>query len=427
MLRQAFSLLWNNRRRNGWILVELIVITVVSWMVTDPLFVLEYNRSLPDGYDADGLYRLQLMQNREDTVSRPADDYRRIMNGLRAHPSVEGATCVLRGAYPSSPGMNANWIVQDTVKINTAYIPFFRDEDFFCVWHFRSAADGTWQTLENLEVPDDGMILSEDAALALPGGRDIVGQYVREAYGDSLSYRVVALMKPFKMRNGLQPSAVRLIPFVGDMPDWAFNGMRIFVRAKAEVSEARFMEEFMRWADEHLMEGALVFRDFLPFHAIQAASDLEEGVTHEVRSKYLLVFFFLFNLLLAVSGTFWMNTRTRCEEMGVRLSYGATPMRIQMMLLCEGLILTTVAVVIGCLLYLQWALLEGLYTFGDLFSYERRMVLASDGYLPGDFWGHFLVVSLLVYGVMALVTCLGVWLPARNISRVPPVEALREE
>lgn len=85
------------------------------------------------------------------------------------------------------------------------------------------------------------------------------------------------------------------------------------------------------------------------------------------------------------------------------------------------------AVVIGCLLYLQWALLEGLYTFGDLFSYECRMVLASDGYLPGDFWGHFLAVSLLVYGVMAVVTCLGVWLPARNISRVPPVEALREE
>ena len=427
MLRQAFSFLWNNRHRNWWIMVELIVIAVVSWMVIDPLFVLEYNRFLPDGYDADGLYRLQLMRNREDTVSTPADDYRRIMNGLRAHPSVDGATCVLRGAYPSSPGMNANRIMQDTVKITAAYIPFFRNEDFFRVWHFRSAIDGTWQTLENLEVPDDGMILSEDAALALPGGKDIVGQYVREAYGDSLSYRVVALMKPLKMRNGLQPSSVRLIPFVGDMPDWAFNGMRIFVRAKAGVSESRFMEELMQWADDNLTEGSLVFQDFMPFYAIQDASDLEKGVTNEVRTKYILAFFFLFNLLLAVSGTFWMNTRTRCEEMGVRLSYGATPARIQGMLLCEGLILTTVAVGVGCFLYLQWALCEGLYTFGELFAYERRMVVTSDSYLPGHFLGHFLTVSLLVYAVMAVVTCLGVWLPARSISRMPPVEALREE
>ena len=126
MFGQIIRYLWNCRRHNLWIMIELIVITIVSWMVIDPLFVLNYNRGIPDGYDVDGLYRLQLMRNPEDTVSNPADDYRLIMQKLRNIPSVDAATCVLRGAYPSSPGMNANNIVKDTVAITTTYIPFFR-------------------------------------------------------------------------------------------------------------------------------------------------------------------------------------------------------------------------------------------------------------------------------------------------------------
>ena len=119
MFGQIIRYLWNCRRHNLWIMIELIVITIVSWMVIDPLFVLNYNRGIPDGYDVDGLYRLQLMRNPEDTVSNPADDYRLIMQKLRNIPSVDAATCVLRGAYPSSPGMNANNIVKDTVAITT--------------------------------------------------------------------------------------------------------------------------------------------------------------------------------------------------------------------------------------------------------------------------------------------------------------------
>ncbi|MDE6347750.1 MAG: FtsX-like permease family protein [Bacteroides sp.] len=122
-----------------------------------------------------------------------------------------------------------------------------------------------------------------------------------------------------------------------------------------------------------------------------------------------------------------MNTCARHEEIGIRLSYGASPMKIQWMLLGEGMVLTTMAVLLGCFIYFQWAYMEGLYTFGDLFSYDRTLVVASASYLPGRFGLHFAVVSLPVYGLMALVTCLGVYVPARNISTISPVEALKNE
>lgn len=54
MWHHIFRNLWNSRKRNVWILLELIVIAIVCWMVIDPLFVIFYNKSIPDGYEADG-------------------------------------------------------------------------------------------------------------------------------------------------------------------------------------------------------------------------------------------------------------------------------------------------------------------------------------------------------------------------------------
>lgn len=423
MLQQIIRLLWNSRRHNLWIMLELIVISIVTWAVIDPLFVLKYNQSIPNGYEPDDLYRLELTRNKTDTISVPAEDYVRIMRGLRNHRDIESATCVLSGAYPSSPGNNMNEVFKDSVRVRTTYIPFFTNSSFFQTWRFRSAKDGTWESLENLEMPKGSVIMSEDAVELLSGGKDLTGQSVYSVY-DSTEIRVQGVMEPIKMRNSMQPYLVRLVSYGSEdqMPRWAFDsGMRIFFRTKADVPEGRFIEEFMQWVDDNLSSGSLVFSKLTPFHEVQRESDLQEGVTSKIRMRYALAYFFIINLLLAVSGTFWLHTRTRHEEIGIRLSYGASPGRICRMLIMEGFVLTTIAVVIGCFLYFQWAYYEGFYTLDD-------GVPGNGGlYLTNHFLAHFCIVSLLVYAVMLVVTWLGVYIPARSISRISPVEALRDE
>lgn len=423
MLPQIIKLLWNNRRHNLWIMLELVVIAIVTWAVIDPLFVLKYNQSIPNGYEPDNLYRMELTRNKADTISLPAEDYERIMRGLRSHRDIESATCVLSGAYPSSPGNNMNEVFKDSVRTRTTYIPFFTNSDFFQTWRFRSAKDGTWESLENLEMPKGSIILSEDAVALLSGGKDLTGQSVYSVY-DSTEIHVMGVMQPIKMRNSMQPYLVRLVSMgtESQMPKWAFDsGMRIFLRTKAGVAEGRFIEEFMHWVDDNLSSGSLVFSKLTSFHEVQLESDLREGVTTEIRMKYTLAYFFLINLLLAVSGTFWLHTRTRYGEIGIRLSYGATPGRICRMLILEGSVLTTIAVLVGCFLYFQWAYYEGFYMLDD--------GVPSNGslYLTNHFLAHFGIVSLLVYAVMLVVTWLGVYIPARHISRISPVEALRDE
>ena len=40
---------------------------------------------------------------------------------------------------------------------------------------------------------------------------------------------------------------------------------------------------------------------------------------------------------------------------------------------------------------------------------------------------HFLAVSAFVYVLLLVVVLVGVYIPARRISRIPPTEALRDE
>ena len=51
MLKLILKNLWARRVRNAWLLAELILVTVLTWYITDPLFVLSYNQTLPLGYD----------------------------------------------------------------------------------------------------------------------------------------------------------------------------------------------------------------------------------------------------------------------------------------------------------------------------------------------------------------------------------------
>lgn len=423
MLEQIIKILWSNRRRNLWIMLELVVIAIVSWAIIDPLFVLKYNQSIPDGYEVEGLYRLELTRNKTDMASAPIEDYTRIMMGLRNHKDIESATCVLSGAYPGSPGNSMNDVFRDTLRAKMTYIPFFVNSGFFKTWRFCSAKDGTWETLEKLEIPKGCVILTEDAATLLGGGRDLTGQSIYASY-DSAEIRVAGVMKSIKMRNSMQPYLVRLISYgeESQMPEWGLSyGVRIFFRTRAGVSEGRFIEEFMAWADDNLSSGSLVFSKLTPYHEVLKESDLQEGVTNEINMKYMMAYFFMINLLLAVSGTFWLNTRSRREEIGIRLSYGATRASISRMLIIEAFVLTTIAVMAGCTIYFQWAYHEGFYVLDDGISGNSSL------YLTNHFLWHFCIVTLIVYVMMLLVTWLGVYVPARSISRMSPVEALRDE
>jgi len=47
MFKLIWKNLWARRRKNGWLLAELILVSIISWVVLDPVIVVTHDRNIP--------------------------------------------------------------------------------------------------------------------------------------------------------------------------------------------------------------------------------------------------------------------------------------------------------------------------------------------------------------------------------------------
>ena len=424
MLRLTFKNLWARRRYNGWLLAELIVVCVVTWVIVDPIVVLTHDRSLPEGFNSDNLYLIKLAElpvgsslyrAEENDSTHKRANYERIFQRVSAYEGVVSATPVLNNLMPYSRSNMTSVMVLDSVMAFSMIVPFVETSHFFQTFEMKGMEETTIDRLDITTFASDEFVLSGNAGWKTPlTGRMVMG-------GDSTFTRVAGVLKPIRMVSSKQPIVVTFKPRKGITPESLPRDVQILFRVKAGTSEEAFLHQFRPWMAKELKSGNFYALSVRSYTAIRAEQEFGQGVTNKYRLNLALGIFFLVNLCLGVAGTFWMQTRSRSEEVGIMLSFGANPGHILRLLMSEGWILTTLATLIGCFGYFNYAVQEGLYfnIMGDGQSSQK--------YLINDFSFHFLLVSLLVWVILLLVVTIGVYIPTRRISRINPVDALRDE
>jgi ABC-type antimicrobial peptide transport system permease subunit len=97
----------------------------------------------------------------------------------------------------------------------------------------------------------------------------------------------------------------------------------------------------------------------------------------------------------------------RTREIGIRLALGAEPARVRRLILREGLTLALTGIAAGLLLGAALGRLLG------------SVIVELDGFDPLVFGGATLTLFV--------ATLIASWLPARQATRVNPLDALRTE
>lgn len=428
MLKLILKNLWARRRRNGWLLAELVLVSIISWVILDPVIVVTYDRSIPLGYDADRLCLITLssLKPQAPGYDEQAEDSSVVMNSYLNlvrlagdYPGVESATPVIGFCYPNSMGNGTTSLYAegDSVQVSVMCMSFLPHTRFFETYGFRPGEGMTPQQLSDYDYMEDDIILTENTAEKFFRTKNAAGRRCMQY--DSTYLPVIGMVGTFKASSDWRPNAVCFQPLISiDMEDMAYDA-RILLRLKEGVSMKRFLHDFQPWMVKELRGGNLFARDVRSYEKL--IEDREaSGTTALYRRNLAMAGFFLINLCLGVIGTFWLQTRTRREEVGVMLSFGSTPGRIVRMLMGEGAVLTTIATLAGCLLYLQYAIREGL----EMGNNGGQVI---DEYWIMNFAQHFLIVSGIVFLIILAVVLVGIYLPARKISRIPPTEALRDE
>ena len=423
--------LWSRRRRNGWLLAELILVAILSWYIFDPVMVVTYERHLPLGYDADRLCMVSvgmLPQEAPGYEPQAADSaslmqtYLNLVDRARQHPDVEQATPVLSFVYPGAMGTGTSSFIAegDSVAHTALFIEFLPHTHFFETYGFQSGK-GSMSAAQLSDLDNgDYYIMTEDLLEGMFRTHIYRNQRCWKVNGTDTCYTAVkGTVKSCKYLSDKRPVPIVFMPLQNPDIRSSLDNMRIVVRLKEGVRMERFLHDFRPWMLRQLRIGNLYARELQSYDEINAAREFSDS-TVLYRRSLSIALFFLVNLCLGVIGTFWMQTRTRREEVGVMLSYGATPQRSRLLLLGEGTALTTLATFIGCFIYLQYAFSEGLNTGSSL------MEAVTPGWVD-NFGLHFFFVSLMVYVILLLVVWIGIYIPAHRISSISPTEALRDE
>ncbi len=433
MLKLIMKNLWSRRRRNGWLLAELILVTVVSWAILDPVLVTTYDRSLPLGYDADRLCVVSLAVLPPDAagyVPEPNDSATRVNNyfnlvrHVENHPSVEMASPLLGNMYLNSTGVNlSEYFTEDKpVKQSVLIMDFMPGTRFFETYGMKPGEGCTAERLSSYSYGKNDVVLPENTARMLfaPGtnamGHALYGQLWTR---DTIRHQVVATVADVKAFSDSYPMPLLFRPVLSFTGASVPDATQVLVRLKDGVSMERFLHEFRPWMAKELRHGNLYANNVTSYRDIISLRESYTSTPIYHRNLSMAIFF-LVNLCLGVAGTFWLQTRTRREEVGVLLSFGGTPSYISRLLMGEGLVLTLTATVTGCLIYLPYALLEGLNK-GNAFFPDIA------AYWVTDFAQHYLVVSLVIFLLLLVVVWAGIYIPARSISRIHPTDALRDE
>jgi putative ABC transport system permease protein len=149
----------------------------------------------------------------------------------------------------------------------------------------------------------------------------------------------------------------------------------------------------------------------VPIVRLQTMDAILARATAPARSSVVLVGLFAgVALTLAVIGVFGVLSYTvnqQTRELGIRIALGASPRRVKLLVLGEGLVPVAAGVLLGV---------------GGALALTRFMESLLFGVTPTD-PATFSAVALLLASVAALAS----YLPARRATRVDPVTVLRQD
>lgn len=418
MTSHLFKLIYNQRRSNGWIVVELFLIFILIWGLVDFFSVLYLTARAPVGADITDTYLVKLSMCPKSSPSfiayeegseEPARNFERIVDRIRNHPDIE-CLCLGQHYYPYYGGSSSTTLRNDT--LHTGANIYHVTKDYFRVFRLCGLNGETPQELGE-RLGEKVIITRLGARRLFPGDASPAGKRVYWDREDSVGSVVMAILPDMKQHEYTRPFPV-IISLIPEN-SWGrlgeselFSRVNICFRLRANADRQAFESSFKDWM---LMDaGNYSFSSIVPFNKVRQNLLNAYHIPETVQYRVLLTVFFLLNLFLGVIGTFWFRIEYRREELGLRMALGASRRKIQQWLLWESVCLFAIAFVPALLVCLN------IYRM-DLLATENMDLTA----------GRFLLDTALTLLLLLPIILLATWYPAHRSARIEPAEALHYE
>lgn len=418
MIKHIWKIIWNERKHNIGLWIELMVVAVALWYIADNMYVTLNNYYKPLGFDTEHTYIMHLgllNSNSSEFVENTPQETRveqlkTVLERIKNNPMIEAASI----SQNSSPHIGSNRsfpLFRDTFQTKYAILNRAVTPDFFKVFRYKSKNGSTDELVQVLERNE--LVISPDVEKQLfPGGESAVGKQISLEKGDSADlYRVGAVSTEIRYDNFSNWSSYFAQNMNNDFLA-VFSGnyvsaLEFCVRVKPE-EDSDFIRRFRQDMTQQLRVGNYYLGDIQSIPANKKAFQKDD--VNDLQMRAFVILFLLINIFLGISGIFWFRTQYRRGEIGLRISLGDTPYQILKKYFIEGLLLLTSAMIPAMVIILVLGKKDILITYLMDFTVAR-----------------YFIGFIITYILLALMIILGIWFPARKAIKISPAEALRDE
>ncbi len=416
MIRHLLRIVWNRRRTNLLISIEIFLSFLVVATVLILGLYLADNYRQPLGYSYQDVWSVRMSMNApdaelsgagdlpfEDTPAGQRAKVAALLGLLRDLPGVESAAAAMNAPYGRS-----SW--SSSISLAGKSFDYGANEatDSFRETMQMAVTKGRWFDKTDAGVPGEAVVINERLARELFGSEDPVGRTVTPdpprlaEFPRQPLMLVVGVIRDFRKGGEFEPAAN--FTFFRNNLDETYKGTRVprwlLVRARPG-SGAEFEERMVA----RLQQGAPEW-SFRAEPLTRARSTVLRSYAPSITAWTLIAAFLMIMVMMGLTGVLWQAVTQRTREIGVRRAKGATAAAIKRQVLGEVVILTTFAVVAGVAVVAQFPLIELL---GPI---SARVYVAG-----------LAAAVVCIYGLSAACA----WAPSRLASSVVPAEALRYE
>lgn len=422
MIKHIIKIIWAQRRSNGWIVGELLLVVCAVWFMLDKLWVDMRCYRAPMGYDIENTWRFRLSRLSKQAPGFVSDSLREtsdtqdllaLMDRIRLLEEVEGV-CVSFWSMPYSFGNSWGGLFPvdgDTTGLSAwSYHKLRVSPEYFEVFRIKDTRGRDVTPLVS-ESPRP-TVLTRAGEEHFFGGQSAVGRQISENDDLSAPFTVVAVLPTFRSNDFDRPENCFFSLLKGEaleecVRQFGVENAEVSVRMRREMTEDE-MFRFLENASERL-----TVNNFFVQGVTLLADQRERILAHKIQAndqKLAVMLFLLVNVFFGIVGTFWLRTERRRGEIGLRMAIGSSRAKLGRYILMEGLGLLAVTLPVLLLFALNMAYLDKLDTYREPLTLLR-----------------FAATSGLAYLLLGGMIGLGVWLPSRKAARMAPAEALRYE
>ena len=405
MIRHILRLIWNRRKSNAMIMIEIFLSFIVLFALGSLIYFSVGNYLTPLGFTYDNVVVLRMNSNQVDYD--PREMILQIGREIRSFDEVLQVSM----ASSNLPYARNYWGTTMTGGGRDFHSDYFFVDDDFAGTMGIVLIEGRWFGPEDNSARMKPIVINRTLCEAMFGSQPALGKIVTEGdydpnHGDRDSARkvdeftVIGVIDNYRFDGEF--SSVRNGHFRrNDLTDSTSNstvGALIKVRPGAGVP---FEEKLMKRIQS--MAPGWTFR-------IEPMKDMRRTYLREMilgaMPLVIIGGFLIFNVALGLFGILWYSINRRRGEIGLRCVVGADSRRISGQILGESLMIATLGIVLGVFFAIQVPI-AGLFEMVGVGTYLLAIFSAAA-------FIYLIVAACALY-------------PSRLAARIQPAEALRDE